>query len=203
MKKSIIITFQFVPVEKLNRITRKKHQGVIAAISLVEFQKLENVIPGIFERGEVPFILVLDKVTDIRNFGAIVRTAECAGVHCIIIPIKNAAKINADAITTSAGAIYNMNICRVQSLKDAIIFLKESGLQVIAATEKSSGIYHKTDFSVPTALLMGSEDSGISHENMVLADQEVKIPLHGKTESLNVGSAAAILMYEIVRQRSL
>jgi len=195
------IPFQFVPLEKLNKITRKNHQGVVAYISMVENQSVENLVPMIFEKGEIPFILVLDRITDVRNFGGIVRTAECAGVHAIVVPIKNAAKINADAAKTSAGALFNMNICRVENLKKTIEFLKNSGLQIIAANEKSSKHIYHADFKTPSVLVMGAEDSGVSPEILNLADVEVDIPMKGKIGSLNVSNAAAVLMFEVVRQR--
>jgi 23S rRNA (guanosine2251-2'-O)-methyltransferase len=195
------IPFQFVPIEKLNRITRKNHQGVIAYVSLVEFQAIENIVPMLFEQGKTPLILLLDGVTDVRNFGAIVRTAECAGIHAVVIPQKNAARINADAVKTSAGAMFNMNICKVKSLNATLEFLKNSGLQVIAATEKSDRLYHQADYAMPTVLLLGSEDTGIAPGLLELSDASVCIPLLGKTASLNVGSAAAIIMYEAVKQR--
>ena len=195
------IPFQFVPVEKLNRISRKNHQGVIAYISYVEYQRIENIIPSVFEQGKIPLVLVLDKVTDVRNFGAIIRTSECTGVDAVIIPLKNAARINADTVKTSAGALYNINICRVNSLINTIDYLKKSGLQIVAATEKTDNLYFQTDMTSPTVILMGAEDQGISPELLKTADYEVKIPLLGKTESLNVSSAASVLLYEVVRQR--
>jgi len=195
------IPFQFVPIERINKITRKNHQGVVAYISLVEFQKIENIIPSIYEQGNTPFILVLDKVTDVRNFGAIVRTAECAGVDAIIVPLKNAAQINADAIKTSAGALYNMKICRVNSLKMTIEFLKNSGLMIVATNHQASKLYYDIDFTIPVAVIMGAEDTGISPDILKFADLNVRIPVLGKTASLNVGSAASVIMYEVVKQR--
>ena len=197
------IPFQFVPLEKLNNVTRKNHQGIIAYISPIEFSDIDNVIPGLYENGKVPFILVLDQITDVRNFGSIVRTAECAGIHAIIIPLKNAAKINADAVKTSAGAIFNMNICRTVSLKKTTDILKKSGLQVVAASEKSTKKYSQIDYTIPTVIIMGSEEKGISAELLELADETVQIPVLGKTGSLNVSNAAAIISYEVVRQRML
>lgn len=195
------IPFQFVPIEKLNRITQKNHQGVVAYISLVEFQQIENIVPMLYEEGKTPLILVLDSVTDVRNFGGIVRTAECAGIHAVVIPQKNAARINADAVKTSAGALFNMDVCRVSSLKDTIKFLKDSGMQVVAASEKTDKFYNKVDYKIPTVILMGSEDKGIAENILELADETVSIPMLGKTASLNVGSAAAVIIYEAVKQR--
>ncbi len=195
------IPFQFVPQEKLNRLTRKNHQGVVAFISLIEYQSIENLVPMIYENGETPFILVLDRVTDVRNFGSVVRTAECAGVHAVVIPKKNAARINADAVKTSAGALYNINVCRVESLNTVLDFLKKSGIQIIAATEKANDLYYNANFKTPVALLLGSEDEGIDTELLKLVDKKVKIPVMGQTASLNVSNAAAVILYEGVKQR--
>lgn len=195
------IPFQYVPNERINRITMKNHQGVLAFISPIEFQNIENILPDLFEKGKTPFFLVLDKVTDVRNFGAITRTAECAGVDAIIIPEKNSAKISGDAVKTSAGALLKIPICRVKSLSKTIKFLQESGIQIVAATEKASEMYYQTDFSIPTAILMGSEDKGVDLEYLRVADKMVKIPILGEIESLNVSVAASILMYEVVKQR--
>ena len=195
------IPFQYVPQEKINRITRKNHQGVLAFISPVTFYELENFLPSVFEAGKNPLILVLDQVTDVRNFGAIVRTAECAGVDAIVIPEKGAARINADAVKTSAGALHLVPVCRTKDLKKSIVFLKESGLRITAATEKSSNNYTQADFTGPTAIVMGSEEKGIEQQILNLADEQLQIPILGKIESLNVSVAAGLLVYEAVRQR--
>ena len=195
------LPFQYVPIEKINRISRKNHQGVLAFISPVTFYDLENFLPSVFESGKNPLILVLDQVTDVRNFGAIVRTAECAGVHAILIPERGAARINADAVKTSAGALHSVPICRTKDLKRSIIFLKESGLKVVAATEKSTDNYTNTDLTGPTAIVMGSEEKGIEQQILNLTDAQVQIPILGKIESLNVSVAAGLLVYEVVRQR--
>lgn len=197
------IPYQFVPQAKLNSITRKNHQGVIALMAPVAFQRIEDIIPGIFEKGEVPFIVLLDQLTDVRNFGAIVRTAECAGVHAIVISAKHFARIGPDAAKTSAGALYKIPLCRVSSLAALVDFLQKSGIHVVAVTEKASGTYVDQDYRVPTALVMGSEDKGISAPLMKTLDQAVNIPLHGDVASLNVSVAAGIMMYEVVRQRDL
>ncbi|PTN08117.1 23S rRNA (guanosine(2251)-2'-O)-methyltransferase RlmB [Mangrovibacterium marinum] len=196
------IPFQYVPVEKLNRITRKNHQGVIAFISPVSFYDIENLLPGLFEEGKNPVILVLDQVTDVRNFGAIVRTAECAGVHAVLVPDKGAARINADAVKTSAGALHLMPVCRTRDLKKSVLFLQQSGLKVIAATEKSSENYIKSDYTGPVAIVMGSEEFGIDRQILDLADDRVQIPILGNIQSLNVSVAAGLLVYEVVRQRA-
>ncbi len=192
-----------VPIEKLNRITHKNHQGTIAFISPVSFQSVENLIPLIYEKGESPVILILDRITDIRNLGAISRTVECSGAHAIVIPAKGSAQINAEAIKSSAGALNLIPVCRSFNLKDTIDFLKESGLQIIAATEKTDKNYTELDYRQPTAIIMGSEDRGVSEEYLKRSDHQVLIPLLGKIESLNVSVASAILLYEVVRQRNL
>lgn len=196
------IPFQFVPVEKINRITRKNHQGVIAFISPVTFYDIENYLPTLFEEGKNPFILVLDEVTDVRNFGAIVRTAECAGVDAMLIPEKGAARMNADAVKTSAGALHLMPVCRARDLRRAVLYLQQSGLRLIAATEKSSGDYIHGDYRGPVAIIMGSEETGIHPQILALADERVKIPVLGQIQSLNVSVAAGLLVYEVVRQRT-
>ncbi len=196
------IPFQYVPVEKLNRITRKNHQGVIAFISPVTFYDIENLLPGLFEEGKNPIILVLDQVTDVRNFGAIVRTAECAGVDAVLVPDKGAARINADAVKTSAGALHLVPVCRTRDLKKSVLYLQQSGLKVIAATEKSSENYIKTDYTGPVAIVMGSEEFGIDRQILDMADDRVQIPILGKIQSLNVSVAAGLLVYEVVRQRA-
>jgi 23S rRNA (guanosine2251-2'-O)-methyltransferase len=196
------IPYQFVPNERLDRITQKNHQGVIAYIAEIEYQKLEQVIPFLYEQGKVPFILILDHITDVRNFGSIARTAECAGVDAIIIPEKGAAQINADAIKTSSGALHSMNICRVNNLTKAIQFIAESGLSIIAASEKGSQYYSEPDYSGPVAIVMGAEDKGVSFEILRTASSIVKIPLLGKVSSLNVAVAAGLMLYEVVKQRN-
>ncbi len=195
------VPYQVVPKEKLNRITRKNHQGIIAAVSPVSFYEVEQIIPSIYERGESPFILILDKVTDVRNFGAILRTAHSAGVHAVVIPDKNSAQLNSGTVKSSAGAIYKLPLCRVHNLKDTILFLKESGLKVFAATEKAEKNYFEEDFSEPLALIMGSEGEGISPAYLKLSDKQIKIPMLGEIASLNVSAATAVLLYEVVRQR--
>ncbi|MET4080418.1 23S rRNA (guanosine2251-2'-O)-methyltransferase [Pedobacter sp. UYP30] len=195
------IPLNTVPVEKLNRMSQKNHQGVIAVISPITYQNIEDIIPSVFEKGEVPFILVLDSITDVRNMGAIARTAVCAGVHAIVVPIKNAAQINGDAIKTSAGALFNIPICRHGNLHKTCLFLQESGLQLVACTEKTNDLIYTPDYTLPTAVIMGSEDVGISNELMRIADNLAKIPMVGTIESLNVSVSAAIILYEAVRQR--
>jgi 23S rRNA (guanosine2251-2'-O)-methyltransferase len=195
------IGFQLVPIEKLNRLTTKNHQGAVAFISPISYDKIENIIPGIYEKGEVPLILILDGITDVRNFGAIARTAECAGVHALIVPAKGSAQINPDAIKTSAGALYKIPVCRHDSLFKTAKFLQESGLQLIACTEKTDDYLYQPDYTAPTAIVMGSEESGISVDLIRISDHLAKIPMYGEIESLNVSVSAGILLYEAVRQR--
>ncbi|MBQ2508257.1 MAG: 23S rRNA (guanosine(2251)-2'-O)-methyltransferase RlmB [Bacteroidales bacterium] len=196
------LPFQYVPVEKLEKVTRNNHQGVVATVSPVEYQHFMDVVPLLFEQGKTPFILLLDHVTDVRNMGAIVRTAECAGVDAVVVPDHGSAQLNEDAIKTSSGALLRVPICREQNLKTVVNFAKQSGLQVVAATEKGSKNYLDVDFKQPTLLVMGSEETGISNEVMKLCDVRAKLPIRGEVQSLNVGVAAGIFMYEVLRQRS-
>ena len=196
------IPFQIVPVEKLNRVTRKNHQGVIAYISLISYQPLVQLLPMIYENGEMPLLILIDRVTDVRNLGAIARSAECFGAHGIVIPDKGSAPVNADAIKTSAGALSRLPICREGNILETIAFLKESGVKVVAATEKSLISVFKTDLNGPLALVMGSEDKGISPAIIKMADQAVSIPMQGSIASLNVSVAAGILLFEAYRQRN-
>ncbi len=196
------ISVQYVPIEKINRITRKNHQGVLAFVSPIEFDNIETVIPGIYEEGKTPLLLVLDQITDVRNFGAIARSAECAGVQAIIIPEKGMARIGADAVKTSAGAIHNIPICRTNNLYHTVRFLKDSGIKIVAATEKGDKLYSNADMKSPLAIVMGSEDTGVSAQILKLADEQLKIPILGQIESLNVSVSAALMIYEAVRQRN-
>ena len=191
----------YVPVEKLNRFTRKNHQGVVAFISDVPFHSIENVLPEIFESGKTPFLLILDRLTDVRNFGAICRTAECAGVDAVIIPEKGGAPLNSDAIKTSAGAIYNLKICKEKNLAHAVDFLQQSGVQVFSATEKAQKLIYDVDFTQPCALVMGNEETGISKEVLHHSNEKVKLPIAGKTQSLNVSVACGAILYEALRQK--
>ncbi len=201
--KEAKISWQTVPVERINRATRKNHQGVIAFVSAITYQNLENILIGLFEEGKNPLVLVLDGITDIRNMGAIARSAECAGVHAIVIPEKGAAPINADAVKTSAGALHNIPVSRVSNLYKTVEYLRDSGLKIVAATEKGSNDYTKVDFSGPTAIVMGAEDKGVSNQILKVCDSGAKIPIVGKIGSLNVSVATGILVYEVLRQRSI
>lgn len=193
----------YVPVEKLNRFTRKNHQGVVAFISDIPFESIEQVLPQIFEAGKTPFLLVLDRLTDVRNFGAIARTAECVGVDAIILPEKGAAPINSDAIKTSAGALYNIKICKEKNLAHTVDFLQQSGVKVFAATEKAQNLLYDADFTEPCAIVMGNEETGISKEVLHHADEKIKLPINGRTQSLNVSVACGAILYEAVRQKIL
>lgn len=196
------IPFQYVPEEKLNRLTRKNHQGVIAFLSAVEYQDITKLLPMLFEEGRVPLILILDNVTDVRNFGSIARSAECAGADAIVIPVKGSAQITSDALKTSAGALNYIPVCRTFRLKETVAYLKESGLQIIAATEKGNQPYYKADLTCPTAIILGAEDVGISPELLKMTDTWISIPMGGNIASLNVSVAAGILLFETRRQRA-
>ena len=195
------INYKHVPLEKINRLTRKNHQGVFAFISPIDFHNIEDVIPKLYEEGKNPLILVLDRITDVRNFGAIARTAECAGVDTILIPEQNAAAINADAIKTSAGALHRVTVCRTWNLKLALQFMKESGLQLIGCTEKTQDDMYKPNYTTPSAIIIGSEEDGVSPEFLKMCDSRAKIPMNGKITSLNVSVATGVILYEAIRQR--
>ena len=195
------VPIQFVPPEKLKRISDKNHQGVIAYLTEINYYQAETLLQEVFEKGNTPLLLILDRVTDVRNFGAIARSAECAGVDFIIIPSRGAAQINGDAIKTSAGALHRMKVCREDNLKTTIEFLKESGLQIVACHEKTDAMFYDADFNKPTAIIMGSEENGISNEYLKRSDVQVKIPMVGQIASLNVSVASGIVLFEAVKQR--
>ena len=195
------IPFQFVPVEKLNRLSDKNHQGVIAYLTEITYSETEALLATVFEKGKVPLILILDRITDVRNFGAVARSAECAGVDFIIIPYRGSAQINGDAIKTSAGALHRLPVCREENLKTTIAYLKDSGLQIVACHEKTENLIYDCDFTKPTAIIMGSEENGISGEYLKRSDVEVKIPMPGTIASLNVSVATGVILFEAVKQR--
>lgn len=195
------IPVQRVPVERLNKYTRKNHQGVVAFMAAVTYHSLGNLMPALFEAGAVPFILVLDGITDVRNFGAIARTAECCGVDAVVIPERGSVGVGADAVKTSAGALMNIPVCRERSLRAGVRYLKDSGCRIVCATEKSSDNYTLADYTGPVAIVMGAEDTGISEDILAMADIRAAIPMFGRTGSLNVSVAAGVMMYEVVRQR--
>lgn len=196
------VPYSKVPVDKLNRVTRKNHQGTIAFISAINYGSLDNIISEAYQKGEVPLLIILDRITDVRNFGAIARSAECAGAHGIVIPSRGAAQINSDAMKTSAGALNYIPVARTENLNTTIKEIQANGIQVIACTEKTSNSIYTSDLKDPVAILMGSEEDGISHEYLKLADQKIKLPINGKIDSLNVSVACAVVLYEAVRQRS-
>ena len=195
------IVMQRVPVERINRITRKNHQGVLAMMSAVTYHRLDHLVPELYEDGVLPFIVMLDGVTDVRNFGAIARTCECAGVDAIIIPEHGSVSVGADAVKTSAGALHHIPVCRVGSNAWAAKFLKENGYNVVAVTEKSEMSYVQGEYTVPTVLVLGAEDTGISDAVLQQCDTRVGIPMFGNIGSLNVSVAAGVMIYEVVRQR--
>jgi len=195
------VPVQQVPVEKLNRVTGKNHQGIIAYISEISYQDITQLLPSVFERGEDPLILLLDGVSDVRNFGAIARSAECAGVHAVVIPFSGSAAVNADAIKTSAGALHRIPVCRHKDLVGVLKFLQESGLSLFGATEKAEKSIYDSDMRGPAGFVMGSEEKGISAELLKRIEHWVSIPMKGKIASLNVSVAAGIVLFEALRQR--
>lgn len=195
------IPVQRVPIEKLNQITRKNHQGTIGFMSAIRYVSLHNVLTGIFEKGETPLLLLLDRITDVRNFGAIARTAECMGIHALVVPMRGAAQINSDALKTSSGALSYLPVCRENSLIEAVQYLQDSGVQIIVCTEKAAQVLTNVDFTTPTALIMGSEEDGVSADLVRRANMAIKIPMKGKVGSLNVSVAAGMVIYEAARQR--
>lgn len=201
--KENTIPYKFVPQVKLNRLTKKNHQGVISFVSPVVFSPIEEIIQQVFESGKDPFVVILDKITDVRNFGAILRTAESAGVDAVLIPTLGAAMLNSGTVKSSAGAIFNIKLCRSENLKDSIDFLSASGLKIAAATEKGADLYYESDLRGPLALIMGSEDIGVSPAYLKRSNIRIMIPMTGKTESLNVSVAAGILLYEVLKQRTV
>ncbi|EGV44179.1 23S rRNA (guanosine(2251)-2'-O)-methyltransferase RlmB [Bizionia argentinensis JUB59] len=195
------INASYVPVEKLNRLTSSNHQGVVAQISPIAYYDIEDLVLDVIESGKTPLFLLLDQLSDVRNFGAIIRTAECTGVNGIIIQKKGSAPINGDTIKTSAGAVFKMPICRVDHIKDAMFHMQASGIKLIAATEKTNDTIYDIDFTGPCAIIMGSEGRGINPSVLKLADHKAKLPLLGTIESLNVSVACGAFLYEVVRQR--
>lgn len=193
---------QRVPVEKLNQFTDKNHQGVIAFLSPIEFYPIENLVQNLFDEGKTPLLMMLDGVTDVRNFGAIARTCVCAGVDALIIGAKGSAAINGDAVKASAGALHSLPICKVENLQNTLRFLQESGLRIVAATEHTERNYTEVDMTLPTCIVMGSEEKGIYEENLKLCTDKVRLPMTDRIESLNVSVAAGVFIYEAIRQRN-
>ncbi|GGG42012.1 23S rRNA (guanosine(2251)-2'-O)-methyltransferase RlmB [Bizionia arctica] len=195
------VNSSYVPVEKLNRLTDKNHQGAVAQISPITFHDMEELVMSVIESGKTPLFILLDQISDVRNFGAIIRTAECTGVHGIIIQKKGGAPVNGDTIKTSAGAVFKVPICKVDHIKDAMFFLQASGIKVIAATEKTDNTLYDVSFKEPCAIIMGSEGRGINPSVLKLVDDKAKLPLLGEIESLNVSVACGVFLYEVIRQR--
>ena len=195
------VPVQRVPVERINKVTRKNHQGVIAFMAAVDYYHVDDIVPALYDEGINPLVVVLDGVTDVRNFGAIARTCECAGVNCIVIPERNSVSVNADAVKTSAGALNYLPVCRERNLVKAVQYLRDSGFKVMGASEKTDLNYTKVDFTGPVAIVLGAEDTGISTDVLKLCDTLVAIPEFGQINSLNVSVAGGIMIYEVVRQR--
>lgn len=196
------ILIQRVPLEKINRITRKNHQGVLAVLSSVTYSNISNVMPEIYENGRMPFLVALDGITDVRNFGAIARTCECAGVDAVVIPERHSVSVSGDAMKTSAGALNYLQVCRERSMQGALEYLKKNGCKIVGASGKTKKTYTDVDYTVPTVIVMGSEDTGMTPEVEAVCDELVTIPEYGQINSLNVSVAAGIMMYEVVRQRN-
>lgn len=195
------VPVQRVPVERINKVTRKNHQGVIAFMAAVDYYHVDDIVPALYDEGINPLVVVLDGVTDVRNFGAIARTCECAGVNCIVIPERNSVSVNADAVKTSAGALNYLPVCRERNMVKAVQYLRDSGFKVMGASEKTDLNYTKADFTGPVAIVLGAEDTGISTDVLKLCDTLVAIPEFGQINSLNVSVAGGIMIYEVVRQR--
>lgn len=195
------VNFSYVPVEKLNRLTPNNHQGAVGSISPVKFHDMETLVETVLESGKTPLFLILDQISDARNFGAIIRTAECTGVDGIIVQRSGSAPVNGDTVKTSAGAVFNVPICKVEHIKDAIFHLQGSGIKTIAATEKTENTIYDVSFSEPAAIIMGSEDRGINPSVLKIVDDKAKLPMFGTIESLNVSVACGAFLYEAVRQR--
>ncbi|HET8854616.1 MAG TPA: 23S rRNA (guanosine(2251)-2'-O)-methyltransferase RlmB [Salinimicrobium sp.] len=190
-----------VPIEKLNKLVKGNHQGIVAKISPIEFQPLEELVTGAFEKGTTPLFLLLDRIEDVRNFGAIIRTAECCGADAVIIQKKGGAPVTADTVKTSAGAVFNVPICKVDHIKDAIYYMQASGIKTVAATEKTEKLLYEEDLNVPLALIMGNEGKGISDSVLKIVDGKAKLPMSGSIGSLNVSVACGAFLYEVIRQR--
>lgn len=196
------VPFTFVPQEKLKRLSAKNHQGVICILSAVSYSSVENIVHKAYEEGRDPFLLLLDRVTDVRNFGAIARTAECAGVDAIVIEEKGNSPITSDAMKTSAGALNHLPVCREKDLRKTLQFLRDSGIRIIACTEKTKKDLYEVPLSGPIALILGSEEDGISDVLLRDADELARIPMKGKIGSLNVSVAAGVSIYEVIRQQT-
>lgn len=196
------VNFSYVPVEKLNRLTPNNHQGAVATIAPISFHKLEDLVESVTDSGKMPLFLILDQLSDARNFGAIIRTAECTGVNGIIVQKQGSAPVNGDTVKTSAGAVFNVPICKVDHIKDAIFHLQGSGIKIVAATEKTEDSIYDISLNEPVAIVMGSEDRGVNPSVLKIVDAKAKLPMYGTIGSLNVSVACGAFLYETVRQRS-
>ncbi len=199
--KKFKLNISIVPKEKLNRITRKNHQGIICYISPISYQPIDEIVLRCYEKGKDPIIIILDKITDTRNLGSISRVAEAVEADAIVIPKKGSALITSDAIKTSAGALNYVPVCKVESLSYTCKTLKKSGLKIISCTEKGEELVYDLDYNCPLAIILGSEKNGISKNLLELSDHKIKIPMYGKIDSLNVSNSTSIILYEIIRQR--
>jgi 23S rRNA (guanosine2251-2'-O)-methyltransferase len=197
------INFSYVPIEKLNKLTPNNHQGAVATISPITFFDLETLIETVTSNGKTPLLLILDQISDARNFGAIIRTAECTGVNGIIIQKTGAAPVNGDTVKTSAGAVFNIPICKVEHIKDAIYILQANGIKTVAATEKTDQNLYDVALTEPVAIIMGSEDRGVNPSVLKIVDEKAKLPMYGSIGSLNVSVACGAFLYEVIRQRNL
>ena len=195
------IPFQYVPAERLNRYTRGNHQGVVCFTSSVTYQSIYDILPVLYEEGKIPFLLVLDRITDVRNMGAIARSAECAGIDAIIVPQKDSAQLNEDAVKTSAGALNKIPICRHDKFYEVLIYLKESGIELVACTEKAHDYFYQHTYKNPVCVVIGNEYEGISPQLLSLCDKKVKIPMIGSIESLNVSVATGIMLFGVLKNR--
>ena len=195
------INFSYVPFEKLNRLTPNNHQGAVATIAPISFVSLETLVESVIETGKKPLFLILDQLSDARNFGAIIRTAECTGVDGIIIQKQGSAPVNGDTVKTSAGAVFNVPICKVDHIKDAIFYLQGSGIKTVAATEKTESHIYDINLNEGVAIIMGSEDRGVNPSVLKIVDEKAKLPMFGTIESLNVSVACGAFLYEALRQR--
>lgn len=196
------VNFSYVPIEKLNKLSKfNNHQGAVASISPVSFLTMEQLVEGTLEKKDNPLFLILDQLSDARNFGAVIRTAECTGVDGIIIQKQGAAPVNGDTVKTSAGAVFNIPICKVDHIKDAVFYLQGSGIKTVAATEKTDKNIYDIDFTGGVAIIMGSEDKGVNPSVLKIVDEKAKLPMFGTISSLNVSVACGAFLYEVVRQR--
>lgn len=196
------VPVQRVPSAKLNRLTRQVHQGYVGLSSPVSFHALDKIIPSLFERAQFPFVLLVDRLTDARNFGAIVRTAAAVGVHAVVLPTKDSVCVQEDALKTSSGAIHHVSICRERSLQSTVRYLSATGLRIVACSEHAPTLYHEARLDGPIAVIVGGEAVGISPALLALSDEHVRMPMSGKVASLNVSVAFGVLAYEVLRQRN-